>query len=43
MAFDAPYDKQPKVRRRDFITWSSGGAFMLAVAGPAASRESSSS
>ena len=35
MAFDAPLAKTPKVRRREFLTWSAGGAFMLAVARPA--------
>lgn len=39
MAFDAPIEKQPKIRRREFLTWSAGGAFMLSVAGAAKSQQ----
>lgn len=35
MAFDAPIENKPKIRRREFITWSAGGAFMLSLAGAA--------
>jgi len=35
MAFDASADKSPKIGRRAFLTWSAGGAFMLAVNAPA--------
>lgn len=35
MAFDAPLAKAPKIRRREFMTWSAGGAFIFALGAPA--------